>query len=116
MDQWDVVVAGAGIAGVSAVRTIAQQNGGRRVLLINGEDIPPYKRTKLSKQIASGFSPRVWTTIWRSPSTTTPFALSWIATWGPTRRSRGPADADLRRAPQRTRKEAVATGVPPRKT
>lgn len=57
MDEWDVVVAGAGIAGVSAIRTIAQQNGGRRVLLINGENAPPYKRTKLSKQIASGFSP-----------------------------------------------------------
>ncbi len=57
MDTWDIVVVGAGIAGVSAVRTLAEQGNGRRVLLVNGERNPPYKRTKLSKNIAKGFSP-----------------------------------------------------------
>ena len=56
MDTWDIVVVGAGIAGVSAVRTIAE-DGSHRVLLVNGERNPPYKRTRLSKAIASGFSP-----------------------------------------------------------
>ncbi len=57
MDTWDIVVVGAGIAGVSAVRTLAEQDGDRRVLLVNGERNLPYKRTRLSKQIAKGFSP-----------------------------------------------------------
>ena len=56
MDSWDIVVIGAGIAGVSAVRTLAEE-GTHRVLLVNGERNPPYKRTRLSKTIASGFSP-----------------------------------------------------------
>jgi NAD(P)H-nitrite reductase large subunit len=56
MDRWDVVVVGAGIAGVSAVRTLAER-GGIRVLLLNGEDAAPYKRTKASKHIAKGFHP-----------------------------------------------------------
>lgn len=57
MDTWDIVVVGAGIAGVSAVRTLAECGPGRRVLLVNGERNPPYKRTRLSKRIAKGFSP-----------------------------------------------------------
>ena len=56
MDRWDVVVIGAGIAGVSAVRTLAEQDR-RRVLLLNGEDAVPYKRTKASKYISRRFHP-----------------------------------------------------------
>jgi len=56
MERWDVVVVGAGIAGVSAVRTLVE-HGGRRVLLLNGEEALPYKRTKASKYIAAGFRP-----------------------------------------------------------
>ncbi|MCK4513955.1 MAG: FAD-dependent oxidoreductase, partial [Spirochaetaceae bacterium] len=56
MDRWDVVVIGAGIAGVSAVRTLAEHDR-RRVLLLNGEGEVPYKRTKASKYIARRFHP-----------------------------------------------------------
>lgn len=55
MERWDIIVIGAGIAGVSAVRTLAEERGNRRVLLVNGESSAPYKRTKLSKHIAGGF-------------------------------------------------------------
>jgi len=57
MEQWDHVVVGAGIAGVSAARVIVDQNAQHRVLLVNGEEGFPYKRTRLSKRIAEGFSP-----------------------------------------------------------
>lgn len=57
MDSWDIVIVGAGIAGVSAVRTVVSEGGSRRVLLVNGERSAPYKRTKISKNIAKGFSP-----------------------------------------------------------
>ena len=56
MDTWDIVVIGAGIAGVSAVRTLAEEGRERRVLLVNGERSAPYKRTKLSKHIADGLA------------------------------------------------------------
>lgn len=55
MERWDMIVIGAGIAGVSAVRTLTEERSDRRVLLVNGEANPPYKRTKLSKNIAAGF-------------------------------------------------------------
>lgn len=57
MERWDIIIIGAGIAGVSAARTLANEGGSRRVLLVNGERTVPYKRTKLSKNIARGFSP-----------------------------------------------------------
>lgn len=57
MDTWDIIIVGAGIAGVAAVRTLADEGGSRRVLLVNGERAVPYKRTKLSKNIAGGFRP-----------------------------------------------------------
>ena len=55
MIQTDVAIIGAGIAGVTAAATIASEFPGTRTLLINGEDRLPYKRTKISKNIASGF-------------------------------------------------------------
>ena len=56
MDQYHIAIIGAGIAGVSAARTIAERDGGS-VLLINGEPEAPYKRTRASKHIAGGFQP-----------------------------------------------------------
>lgn len=51
----DIVVVGAGIAGVSALEGIRDTAPGASVCLLNGEGRLPYKRTKLSKSIASGF-------------------------------------------------------------
>jgi NAD(P)H-nitrite reductase large subunit len=60
MQKWDVVVVGAGIAGVSAARTAAERGSGVSVLLLNGEPVEPYRRTKVSKYIAEGFDPGQW--------------------------------------------------------
>lgn len=54
-DSYDIVIVGAGIAGVSAAREIAKSGCGVRALLVSAEDRPPYKRTKISKNIAAGF-------------------------------------------------------------
>lgn len=54
-DFYDAVIIGAGIAGVTAARTIRELDRERSVLLVNGEDRLPYKRTKVSKHIRSGF-------------------------------------------------------------
>lgn len=50
----DLVIVGGGIAGVSACR--AAVDAGARVTLVSGEDRVPYKRTRISKHIAQGFS------------------------------------------------------------
>ena len=55
--SYEVVIAGAGIAGVTAAESIAERGGGETVLIVNGEDRAPYKRTKISKNIAGGFEP-----------------------------------------------------------
>jgi len=51
------VIIGAGIAGLSAASAIAEQDTGGTILLINGEDRAPYKRTKISKNIYHDFAP-----------------------------------------------------------
>lgn len=50
-----VVILGAGIAGLSAAETLRRLEPETEILLINGEDRPPYKRTKISKHLAEGF-------------------------------------------------------------
>lgn len=57
--EWDVIVVGGGVAGYTAARTLAEEAGPEigPVLLLSGEDRVPYKRTKISKHIASGFGP-----------------------------------------------------------
>ena len=67
MDTYDIVIVGSGIAGFSAAVAAREQSPRSSVLLIGDEDRLPYKRTKLSKSIASGFEreafqlqPRAW--------------------------------------------------------
>lgn len=52
---YDFVIIGAGIAGIKSVEGIRSENQTASILLINGEDRLPYKRTQLSKQFAKGF-------------------------------------------------------------
>lgn len=54
-NHWDIIIIGGGIAGFSAAKAISEKAPATRLLLINGEDRIPYKRTKLSKFIATGF-------------------------------------------------------------
>jgi len=54
-DVYDIVIVGNGIAGFSAAKAAREQSLERSVLLIGDEDRLPYKRTRLSKSIASGF-------------------------------------------------------------
>jgi NAD(P)H-nitrite reductase large subunit len=56
LDAYDIVIVGNGIAGFSAATAARAQAPERSVLLIGEEDRLPYKRTKLSKSIAAGFS------------------------------------------------------------
>lgn len=53
--EYSYAVIGAGIAGVSAVRAIRELDETGSILLVNDEDRPPYKRTKISKKMAAGF-------------------------------------------------------------
>ena len=54
---YDYVIIGAGIAGLSAASSIAEQDSGSTILLVNGEERAPYKRTKISKNICHDFEP-----------------------------------------------------------
>lgn len=54
-NHWDIIIVGGGIAGFSAAKAISEKAPATRLLLINGEKRIPYKRTKLSKFIATGF-------------------------------------------------------------
>ena len=56
MQQFDYIVAGAGSAGRKAVETLAEEESFASILLINQEQALPYKRTKISKYLASGFA------------------------------------------------------------
>ncbi len=55
--RWDIVVVGAGSAGIAAVEGAHQQEPAARILLLSEEPQAPYDRTCLSKHIASGFQP-----------------------------------------------------------
>lgn len=50
-----VLIAGAGIAGVSAAEKLRELSQDVDIILLNAEDRRPYKRTKLSKFLHSGF-------------------------------------------------------------
>ncbi|PKP52607.1 MAG: hypothetical protein CVT92_08230 [Bacteroidetes bacterium HGW-Bacteroidetes-1] len=53
--SYDYIIVGAGIAGMKAVEAIRRYDGDGSILLINGEDRLPYKRTRISKNIHGGF-------------------------------------------------------------
>ncbi len=55
--SWDYMIIGSGIAGFKAAESIRKHDQKGRILLINNEDRHPYKRTRISKSIASGFAP-----------------------------------------------------------
>ncbi|MBN1837547.1 MAG: FAD-dependent oxidoreductase [Spirochaetales bacterium] len=54
--DWDLIIVGAGAAGMSAAETARLLKPGWSVLLLSEEDRLPYKRTKISKHIAGGFA------------------------------------------------------------
>ncbi len=53
--SYSYAIIGAGIAGMSAARAIRKLDESGSILLVNDEDRPPYKRTKISKKMALGF-------------------------------------------------------------
>jgi NAD(P)H-nitrite reductase large subunit len=52
---YDVVVVGAGAAGIAAASSARKTNADCSILVINGEDRIPYKRTRISKTLADGY-------------------------------------------------------------
>ncbi|SMO65005.1 nitrite reductase (NADH) large subunit [Saccharicrinis carchari] len=56
MNVKNFVIVGGGIAGLSAIKAIREENKSASVLWVNNEDRIPYKRTKINKHIAKGFS------------------------------------------------------------
>jgi len=67
LDYYDYIIIGAGIAGVKAAEAIRLHDVSGKILLVNGEDRLPYKRTSISKRLAAGFqmnalalNPFVW--------------------------------------------------------
>jgi NAD(P)H-nitrite reductase large subunit len=55
MDTYDYIIIGASKAGLTAAETLRENCPGASLLLINGEDRLPYKRTELTKKLAAGF-------------------------------------------------------------
>ncbi len=53
--NYDFVIIGASRAGLTAAATLRERVPGASILLLNGEDRPPYKRTNLTKKMAAGF-------------------------------------------------------------
>ncbi len=53
--SYDVVVVGAGVAGLKAAESASAAQPAYRILLVSNEDRVPYKRTKISKNVAAGF-------------------------------------------------------------
>ncbi|MBW7848250.1 MAG: FAD-dependent oxidoreductase [Bacteroidales bacterium] len=55
--NFDYVIIGAGIAGTKAIEGIRSIDSVGSILLINGEQVMPYKRTRLSKELLAPFDP-----------------------------------------------------------
>lgn len=56
MAFYDIVIVGAGIAGISAIKKIREFDKSVSILLVSNEERLPYKRTKINKHIAERFS------------------------------------------------------------
>lgn len=55
LNNYEYIIIGSGIAGLKAAETIRQYDISGKILLINGEDRLPYKRTSISKRLSAGF-------------------------------------------------------------
>jgi NAD(P)H-nitrite reductase large subunit len=55
LEYYDYIIIGAGIAGLKAAETIRQYDVSGKILMVNGEDRLPYKRTSISKRLSAGF-------------------------------------------------------------
>lgn len=53
--KFNYIIIGAGIAGFKAAEAIRQHDDESSLLLINGEDRKPYKRTRINKRLVNGF-------------------------------------------------------------
>lgn len=56
MNVKNFVIIGGGIAGLAAIKAIREVNTSSSILWVSDEDRMPYKRTKINKHIATGFS------------------------------------------------------------
>ncbi|MBN2737213.1 MAG: FAD-dependent oxidoreductase [Spirochaetales bacterium] len=56
MEFFDLIIIGSGITGLSAAKAFAETSGNKKILILNGEDRLPYKRTEITKNIEKGFS------------------------------------------------------------
>jgi NAD(P)H-nitrite reductase large subunit len=54
--HYNYIIIGAGICGVTAIKTIREVDSKASILLISNEDRLPYKRTKINKLLCEGFS------------------------------------------------------------
>lgn len=55
MKHYEFVIIGAGSSGRTAAETLVIEGPGRSILLIDSEDALPYKRTKVSKSVYTGY-------------------------------------------------------------
>ncbi len=55
LKSWNTIIVGGGSAGIAAAEEFAEAGGDETILLITAEDRYPYKRTKISKNIARAF-------------------------------------------------------------
>ena len=53
--NFDYIIIGAGITGMSTAETLSTLSHGASILMVNNEPRLPYKRTKINKTIVSGF-------------------------------------------------------------
>lgn len=53
--KFNYIIIGAGIAGFKAAEAIRQHDDESSLLLVNGEDRKPYKRTRINKRLVDGF-------------------------------------------------------------